>query len=139
MEMHIGHKLKNIADNKDIRAARIAEMIGKSEAQVYRIFQSQNISTEVLGSILQVLDMGFGDFFKGDTRDRPGPMGFGKPSAGQSVASEATPEFKAEMEDLKYKLNLCHTEKNHLEQQVKLQSQTIQMQEQFISSLQARG
>lgn len=61
--MHIGHKIKELADKQKLSAQRIGDAIGISKQAVYDIYQKEDINTGILKQIAILLGEPISVFF----------------------------------------------------------------------------
>ncbi|KAA6351892.1 hypothetical protein EZS27_000841 [termite gut metagenome] len=61
--MHIGNKIKTEITNRRILITDFAKLINKSRSYIYSIFEKENIDTELLIQIANVLEIPVSSFF----------------------------------------------------------------------------
>ncbi|HAT80376.1 MAG TPA: hypothetical protein DCS17_02920 [Flavobacterium sp.] len=60
---HIGSKIKKLVDEQKITRKDFAQLINKSEGYVYKLFEYENINTELLNEICIALKVPISYFF----------------------------------------------------------------------------
>lgn len=61
--MHIGHKIKELADKQKLSAQKIGDAVGISKQAVYDIYQKEDINTGILKQIAVLLGEPISVFF----------------------------------------------------------------------------
>ncbi len=64
--MHIGQRIKEIADLKKISVQTIAHKLGRSKQAVYDIYKKESVKTEQLEQLSEILEMPVTMFFSDD-------------------------------------------------------------------------
>lgn len=59
VEIHIGHRIKEILDNKGMSVAEFSDKINYHRSNVYRLFDKRTIDITLLIRISKVLDYNF--------------------------------------------------------------------------------
>lgn len=65
--MHIGAKIKELADNKAIKKEELALKLGMTSDNLYKIYSKEGINTKILCQISEILDVPITYFFEGDS------------------------------------------------------------------------
>lgn len=79
--MHIGQRIKQIVDKSRITNKELADRVGTSENNIYKIYNKEHVGTEILAKISSVLNVEIQKFFES------GEAPVNESSITQSVAS----------------------------------------------------
>ena len=63
MEIHIGQKIKEVFDSKQMKLSDFAQQLGMVRQNVYRVFERKDMDTELIRRISQILDHDFFQYF----------------------------------------------------------------------------
>ena len=63
MAVHIGNKIKQIAEKKGMTGAELSRRINTSRSNLYNIFERKTIETGLLEKISQILEHDFFQYF----------------------------------------------------------------------------
>ena len=63
MVLHLGKKIKDISEKKNIQVSELANKSNKSLAAIYDIFKKEDVSTEILKQFAEIFEIEVKDFF----------------------------------------------------------------------------
>lgn len=69
--MHIGNKIKELADNKKLSAQKLGKAIGISKQSVYALYKKEHISTSMLHKVADALGERISVFIDENIDDKP--------------------------------------------------------------------
>lgn len=142
MGLELGKKIKQISENKGVAVKALAEGIGLTEQQVYRIFKQNHLSTDTLEKISQVLDVPISIFFQEFSTDDllivRGGTGLGKVAILERIKrnisdSENNQFFLRQIEDLRNDKDELRRDKDRLIKQLEDALREVQELKQKLS------
>jgi hypothetical protein len=119
MAVEIGHKIKEVFDNQNIKLTDFADELGTVRQNVYRIFKKRHLDTGLLLKISQVLNHNFFQYYV--------------PPAGNSDHQPSEEVKKLASEALEYnrQLELARKEIDYLRKIIKLMEEKAELVQQI--------
>lgn len=119
MVIEIGHKIKEVFDNQNIKLTDFADELGTVRQNVYRIFKKRHLDTGLLLKISQVLNHNFFQYYTATT---------------DSEGVQQTQEMKKLVEDsveFQRQLDLARKEIDYLRKIIKLMEEKAELVQQI--------
>jgi transcriptional regulator with XRE-family HTH domain len=63
MNIHLGRKIKEVSESKNLKVKDLAEMTGKTTQSIYDIFRKEDLGTDVLKQFAEALEIPIVNFF----------------------------------------------------------------------------
>src|SRR5687767_14759979 len=112
MTVEIGHKIKEVFDNQNMKLTEFADELGTVRQNVYRIFKKRHLDTGLLLKISQVLHHNFFQYYVGDPGERE---------------DEKIKLLKSETSEYQKQLDLSRKEIDYLRKIIKLMEEKAEL------------
>lgn len=100
---HIGKKIKQLADKKNLSVQEIAYRVGKTTTAIYDIYRKENINTDILNKMSSVLGVPMSYWFEEDINHRKIPddnkLGSTKPDQLYILIDKVIDELKNQLKE----------------------------------------
>lgn len=119
MTVEIGHKIKEVFDNRNMKLTDFADELGTVRQNVYRIFKKRHLDTGLLLKISQVLNHNFFQYYV---------------ATSESSSLEQNQQFKKLMSDVsesQRQLDLAKKEIDYLRKIIKLMEEKAELVQQI--------
>ncbi|MFZ6009653.1 MAG: hypothetical protein ACOYXT_04835 [Bacteroidota bacterium] len=119
MTVEIGHKIKEVFDNRNMKLTEFADQLGTVRQNVYRIFKKRHLDTGLLLKISQVLNHNFFQYY------------VSVPPTDIAQDNEEILKLKAETNESNRQLDLAKKEIDYLRKIIKLMEEKAELVQQI--------
>lgn len=111
--IHIGNRIKYLLDKNGMKKILFAEKLGYTKNGIYKIFENENINTDTLYNIADILNLSITEFFVDNYNAENKPSLSSEPTMQYNENANKTPNknnseldiLKSEFESLKKEIN----------------------------------
>jgi hypothetical protein len=117
MKVEIGHKIKEVFEEKNMKLTDFADQLGTVRQNVYRIFKKRHLDTGLLVKISQVLDHNFFQYYV--------------PSTDNGIEHPEVSRLRQESSEYMHQLGLAKKEVIYLRKIIKLMEEKSELIQQL--------
>ena len=120
MTLEIGHKIKEVFDNRNMKLTEFADELGTVRQNVYRIFKKRHLDTGLLLKISQVLNHNFFQYYVSPTSQ-----------SGNEQQTHEVKKLVADVSEFQRQLDLARKEIDYLRKIIKLMEEKAELVQQI--------